>query len=61
MDKTYFVKVLIEYGIKLSATSKSDAIEMVKDIFAQDHNLELTDKEIIEVSLGDEGNYYEQS
>ena len=53
VDKPYFVAIKIEFVMNLEATDKKHAVELVKDIFEQEHNLELTDKEIVEVRLDD--------
>ena len=60
MDKNYTIKVKIEYEMTVSDMSKRRAIQQVKDIFAQEHNLELKDNEIIEVKLGNGGSIYEK-
>jgi hypothetical protein len=56
MNKEYFVRVVIEYAMNVTANSESEAVEQVKSIFEQDHNIELSDKEIVEVKLEKEGN-----
>lgn len=49
-DKKYFVDVRVQFSVSISASNKKEAIELVKDIFEQDHNLDLGDNEIVEVT-----------
>ena len=46
MEKEYNYVVKIEFGGNITATSKKQAIAMIKDDFYDDYGLELDDKEI---------------
>ena len=48
-EKDFVVEVEIKWSNGLQARDKQHAIEIVKDIFKQEHNLDLSDDEIISV------------
>ena len=48
-EKDFVVEVEIKWSNGLQARDKEHAIEIIKDIFKQDHNLDLNDVEILSV------------
>jgi hypothetical protein len=48
-EKDFVVEIEIKWSNGLQARDKEHAIEIVKDIFKQEHNLDLDDNEIISV------------
>ncbi len=49
MEKDYSIEVDLKFTQLASAPNKKKAIEIVKDSFREDYNIELTDKEITKV------------
>jgi len=47
MEKEYFVKVDLKFGISLQAESEEHAKFIAQEIFREENNLELSDDEII--------------
>jgi hypothetical protein len=48
-EKNYTIRVKVEWDMSILATDKEHAKQMVLDIFEQEHNIDLSDKEIIEI------------
>jgi hypothetical protein len=49
-EKDFVVEIEIKWSNGLQAIDKEHAIEIVKDIFKQEHNLDLDDNEIVSVN-----------
>jgi hypothetical protein len=48
-EKQFYVKVVLDWGISISAENKEKAVELVKAIYLQNHDIELRDEEIKEL------------
>ena len=48
-EKQYTIRVKVEWNMSLPATDKEHAKQMVLDIFEQEHNLDISDEEIVEI------------
>ena len=46
MKKDYYAEVNVNWGTSFEAKNKKDFIEMLKEQWKQDYNIELTDEEI---------------
>jgi mannitol/fructose-specific phosphotransferase system IIA component (Ntr-type) len=44
--KTFFVVVKLEYTMNLDADSKQDVFQQVVEVFENDHNISLTEREV---------------
>lgn len=51
MENTYEITVRLEWQNIVDANSLREATEIIKEQFKQDHNLDLYDKEIVNVTL----------
>jgi hypothetical protein len=47
----YLVTIRIDSGQYLEAKSKSEAVELVKDLWQEEFNIQLKDSEIIDVQM----------
>jgi hypothetical protein len=47
MEKEYFVKVNLKFGVSLQAKNEEQAKFIAQEIFRQENNLEVSDEEII--------------
>lgn len=50
-EKQYYIKVELKWDNLVEAENMAEAIENIKSIFEQEHNLDLDDSEIISVEL----------
>ena len=50
-ERQYYIKVELKWDNLVEAESMVEAIENIKSIFEQEHNLDLDDSEIISVEL----------
>lgn len=48
-EKEFYAKVVIDWGISISAKDKNEAIEKIKALYLQNHDIELSDEEIKEI------------
>lgn len=48
-EKQYTIRVKVEWDMSLPATDKEHAKALVRDIFEQEHNLDISDNEIVEI------------
>ena len=49
LDKRWFADVEIQWGCSFEAKNKEEAIEFLKEQFAQDYGITLDDSEIINI------------
>ena len=49
LDKRWFADVEIQWGCSFEARNKKEAIEFLKEQFAQDYGITLQDSEIIKL------------
>jgi phosphoenolpyruvate carboxylase len=50
MEKDFNIKVDLSYDMSIDAETYEEAVSVVKDIFKQDNNIDLDDREIDKVS-----------
>ena len=55
-EKQYYIKVELKWDNLVEAENMAEAIENIKSIFEQEHNLDLDDSEIISVELVNNNN-----
>jgi hypothetical protein len=48
-EKQYTIRVKVEWDMSIPATDKEHAKQLVLDIFEQEHNIDLSDEEIVEI------------
>lgn len=48
-EKEYFVRVVLDYGILISAENKDKAYELICEKFWQENHIELYGDEVIEI------------
>lgn len=48
-EKEYFIRLVLDYGISISAKDKDEAYEKVCEIYKNDHNIYLDADEFVEI------------
>jgi hypothetical protein len=49
-EKEYFVRVVLDYGISISAENKDKAYDLVCEMFRQNNNIEINGDEVVEIT-----------